>query len=225
MVHLPKTQPGPPCLDVEKAKTNGTYHCEGVLELIRKDFKNKCYLCEDKAPLSINIEHFRPHRGDKDLKFDWNNLYYACVHCNSTKLDKYDHILDCTHEADGVEQRIKYKINPFPKEKAVITALEDDQAVIETVALLQAIYNGTTELKLIESANLRSKLLKEIRHFGDLLFEYYDDLYSDEEKQIIKEKIVRELRAASCFTAFKRWIIRDHSDYLAEFNQYIGSNA
>jgi hypothetical protein len=65
MVHLPKTQPGPPCLEVEKTKANGTYHCEGVLELIQKDFKNKCYICEDKAPLSINIEHFKRHHGTK----------------------------------------------------------------------------------------------------------------------------------------------------------------
>ncbi len=95
----------------------------------------------------------------------------------------------------------------------------------DTVALLQAIYNGTTTLKQIESANLRNKLLKEIRRFGDLLFEYYDDLYSDEEKQIIKEKIIRELRSASCFTAFKRWIIRDHADYLAEFNRHLDESA
>ena len=221
MVHLPKTQPGPPCLEVEKAKANGTYHCEGVLEQIRKDFKNKCYICEDKAPLSINIEHFRPHREDKDLKFDWNNLYYACSHCNNTKSDKYEHLLDCTREADGVDRRIKYKINPFPKEKADISALEESQAVNDTVALLRAIYNGTTELKLIESANLRSKLLKEIRRFQDLLFDYDDNEFNDEEKQIIKEKIIRELKSTSCFTAFKRWIIREHAVYLAEFNQYL----
>jgi uncharacterized protein (TIGR02646 family) len=221
MVHLPKAQPGPPCLEVEKTKANGTYHCEGVLERIQKDFKNKCYLCEDKAPLSINIEHFKPHRGDKELKFDWNNLYYACSHCNNTKLDKYEYILDSTRSADGVDQRIKYKINPFPKEKAVITALEDDQAINDTVALLQAIYNGTTELKRIESANLRSKLLKEIRRFQELLFNYYDNEFDDEEKRIIKDKIIRELRSTSCFTAFKRWIVRDHTEYLSEFSQYL----
>ncbi len=223
MVHLPKTQPGLPCLEVEKAKANGTYHCEGVLERIRNDFKNKCYICEDKAPLSINIEHFRPHRGNKDLKFDWNNLYYACSHCNNTKLDNYELILDCTREADGVDQRIKYKIDPFPKEKAVITALEDDKAVNDTVALLQAVYNGTTHLKQIESANLRSKLLKEIRRFQELLFDYYENEFDDEEKQIIKDKIIRELRSASCFTAFKRWIIREHSNFFADFNQYLDS--
>jgi len=192
-----------------------------VLALIQKDFKNKCYLCEDKAPLSINIEHFKPHREDKDFKFDWNNLYYACSHCNNTKSDKYEHLLDCTREADGVDRRIKYKINPFPKEKADISALEESQAVNDTVALLRAIYNGTTELKLIESANLRSKLLKEIRRFQDLLFDYDDNEFNDEEKQIIKEKIIRELKSTSCFTAFKRWIIREHAVYLAEFNQYL----
>lgn len=222
MIYLPKTQPAPPNLAIEKAKANGTYNCEGVLDLLKSDFKNKCYLCEDKEPHSINTEHFRPHRGNKDLKFDWNNLFFCCAHCNNTKLANpdYDLILNCTIERDNVETIIRYHIDPLPKEKAIITALEDTQQVVKTVDLLHNIYNGTTELKIIESANLRSKLLKEIRNFHNLLFAYYDDSNTEEELFAVKNQIIRELRSTSNFTAFKRWIIRDCEGLKADFIDY-----
>lgn len=211
MIFHTKTQPAPACLVLEQAKANGTYNCTGVLEQNKADFKNKCYLCEDKEPHSINTEHFLPHRGNQVLKLDWNNLFYCCAHCNNTKLDKakYDSILNCTIEADGVDTKIKYHIDPWPKEKAEITAMVNDVKVSNTVDLLLEVYNGTTALKKIESANLRSKLLKEIRAFQDLLFAFYDDSYNEEEKEEIKNSIIRQLRPTSNFTAFKKWVLRD----------------
>jgi len=223
MIYFPKTQPAPPNLVIEKGKANGTYNCEGVLELLKSDFKNKCYLCEDKEPHSINTEHFQPHKGDKNLKFDWNNLFYCCGHCNNTKLANphYDLILNCTRETDNVETIIRYHINPLPKEKVSITALDDSPQVVNTVDLLLNIYNGTTELKIIESANLRSKLLREIRNFQNLLFAYYDDSNTEDEISTIKNLIIRDLRSTSNFTAFKRWIIRDSEGLKVDFNDYI----
>ncbi len=100
MVHFEKSQPAPTCLETEKGKANGDYKCENVLDRIKDDFMNKCYICEYKEPESINVEHFIPHEGDKDLKFDWNNLFWSCSHCNNTKLNNYDNILNCTIEAD-----------------------------------------------------------------------------------------------------------------------------
>ena len=85
-----------------------------------------------------------------------------------------------------------------------LTALENSAKVVNTVQLLNEVYNGTTTLKLLESANLRNKLLKEIRDFQDLLFDYIDDGYTAEERAIFKNKIEKELRSSSGFTAFKR---------------------
>ena len=223
MVYLPKSPIAHPCLATEKAKANGNYNCGQVLETLKNDFKNKCYICETKEPHSINIEHFKAHRGDNDLKFDWQNLFYCCGHCNNTKLAKaaFEDILNCTIELDGVDTKIKYTIKPLPKEKAEITALENTDRVNNTVRLLDEAYNGTTTLKLIESANIRSKLLSEIRAFYDLLLEYDNDLYDENEKLQIKNKIIRELRPASNFTAFKRWIIRDSDYFRPQFAEYL----
>ncbi len=223
MIYLPKSEVAPPCLEAEKLKANGNYNCEGVLEALRSDFKNKCYICEDRNPHSINTEHFKPHKGNKGLKFDWKNLFYCCSHCNNTKLAKaeFDNILNCTKEAEGVDTKIKYEIDPWPGEKAKITSLEDIDKVNNTVKLLDNVYNGTTTLKKLESANLRSKILSEIRKFQELLFEYVNEDYNEEEKQEIKEKIIRQLRATSNFTAFKRWVIRKNEFLKPDFKDHI----
>ena len=64
-----------------KSQPAGDYKCGDVLELLKNDFKNKCYICECKESLiSRNTEHFIPHKGDKNLKFDWNNLFWSCSH-------------------------------------------------------------------------------------------------------------------------------------------------
>ena len=64
MIYIEKSQPAPKCLETKKNKTNGDYKCGNVLERIKNDFNNKCYICEYKEPETINIEHFRPHKGD-----------------------------------------------------------------------------------------------------------------------------------------------------------------
>jgi hypothetical protein len=221
MVYTQKTLPAPICLAIEKAK-NGTYNCEEVLLQNKLDFRNKCYICEDKEPHSINTEHFIPHRNNQDLKFDWENLFFCCAHCNNTKLAKieYDEILNCTVLIDQVDVAIRYQIDPFPMEEAIITAMMDSQKVHNTVNLLNAVYNGTTVLKKIEAANLRSKLLKDIRRFQGLLFQFYDDSYNDVEKAEIKNTILRDLRPSSSFTAFKRWIIRGNTTLNADFTEF-----
>lgn len=223
MVFFEKSQPAPENLEIEKRKTSGNYNCKGVLERLKSDFKNKCYICETKEPDTINTEHFIPHKGNNDLKFSWDNLFYCCGHCNNTKLskDKYNEILNCTDRNDEVDRKIEYYINPFPKEKVVLTALENTTRVNNTMDLLLSVYNGTTELKTIESANIRSKLLKEIRQFQDLLFEYFDDSYEQNERDKLKQGIIKHLRSSTPYTAFKLWIIRKNDSLRSEFTSYI----
>ncbi|KJU86909.1 hypothetical protein MBAV_000898, partial [Candidatus Magnetobacterium bavaricum] len=42
---------------------------EGVLDALKRDFNNKCYICETAAPLKIDVEHFVPHGDDRGLMF------------------------------------------------------------------------------------------------------------------------------------------------------------
>lgn len=220
MVYFEKSQPAPSCLVIEKNKASGDYKCGEVLDRLNKDFKSKCYICEQKEPTAINVEHFVPHKGNIDLKFDWNNLFWSCGHCNNTKLGKYDNILNCTDTSHDIENKLKYEMKPFPFEQVSISALDETEKTIQTKKLLLEVYNGTTKLKKIESANLRNKILAEIIVFERLLKEYYDDNNISEDKEYYLDKIKKHLDSASGFTAFKRWIIRENEVLKSEFEKY-----
>jgi len=222
MIYVKKSEPAPACLEVEKQKKNGDYKCGDVLTHIHEDFRNKCYLCENKAPTTINVEHFQSHQGDKDLMFDWYNLFFSCGHCNNVKLHLYDDILNCTDINDRVDEWICYEIiESFPKEIPKLTALHDDIRVHKTVELLEKIYNGHTPLKKIEAGNLRQRILEEVEHFRYLLKEYQREDLSENYRTDLKNEIKRCLSPHASFTAFKKWIIRENEMLYKDFSEFI----
>ena len=76
----------------EACSTGHSYNTEHVNQALQEVFHGKCYICENKEATSYQIEHRIPHRGDKKLKYDWNNLFWVCAHCNNIKSDKYEPI-------------------------------------------------------------------------------------------------------------------------------------
>ncbi len=220
MVFFEKSQPAPDCLEIEKNKKSGDYKCGNVLETLKNDFKNKCYICEDKAPTTINVEHFVPHKGNKNLEFEWNNLFWACGHCNNTKLDNYTPILNCTDKNEEIETKIKYIFSPFPAEEPQFVALDNSQKTLLTRNLLNAVYNGTTLLKNIEASNLRDKLLDEIMNFQKSLLKYHKSGDLQDIKQDALTEIRLHLSKQSAFTAFKRQIILNNDMLKRLFFQY-----
>jgi hypothetical protein len=221
MIHLTKSQPAPICLAEEKLKKSGSYRCGDVHTRLQTDFHNKCYICEEKDISSINIEHFIPHKGDIDLMFDWNNLFFACGHCNNIKLanPKYDPILNCLNPNDRILEWIEFEASPFPKSPVKITSLlTSNDAVNNTVDLLDLVYNGHTATKKMESDNIQKKICKELVRFQALLLEYYHETgMSDSEKEDVRNKIRRLLSPKAAFTAFKVWIIKRNTTYMRDF--------
>lgn len=221
MLYFEKSQPAPDCLVTEKAKKTGDYKCGHVLERIRADFKNKCYICESAKPQTINVEHFRPHKGNVELKFSWENLFWSCGHCNNLKLDDYGDILDCTDINSAIESKIEYEFNPFPCEKVKVKALIETNEVTSTVNLIQAVFNGNTKLKIMEAANLRDDLLTEIQDFQYYLTEYFKDTSDEEDKIRYHSRIKSHLHCASSFVSFKRWIVRRNTGLMEQFGKYL----
>jgi hypothetical protein len=224
MINLVKSQPAPPSLAVEKAKASGTYRTEEVLIRLHADFHNKCYICEDCGITSINVEHFLPHEGDRDKMFDWNNLFFACGHCNNTKLAKaeYDNILNCTNAAHQVANWIRYSTvddGGFSKIKVVIEEVVAQNGVAPTIALLNDVYNRQKPItKRFESDNLRNRLQKELAIFMALLEKFYfAPSLSEIEKTATRADISGHLQKPSAFSAFKIWIIRSKQTYMADF--------
>lgn len=212
MISVTKSYPEPPALTIERAKgAGGSYRIEPILTIVRNDFRNKCYICEAINPTNINIEHFTPHMGNHALKFAWDNLFYSCFHCNNTKGShpKYNNILNCILPASEPDKKIKYDIKVLPKEKPVFSAIDNSINVAFTIELLEEVYYGTTDLKILESANLRKLLLKEIRNLQELLFEYDDAEFNPVRRAEARQKIANELHPSSSFTAFKRWVVKE----------------
>jgi hypothetical protein len=210
MVYFEKSQPAP--------NIRSTHNSQEILDRLKSDFHNKCYICEEKKPQNINIEHFVSHKGNKDLKLDWNNLFLSCRHCNDIKSTKYDNLLNCTILSDCVDTALHYCCMPMPKEKPIFKVLIPSDKAELTKELLEKCFNGEhTAQKVLESSNLRSSLLKELRLFQNLLFDYYEN----EDNEYFLIKIKEHLSNRSAFTAFKRWIIRDNPTLNQQFKQHI----
>ena len=145
-------------------------------------FHGKCYICENKEATSCQIEHLAAHRGNLNLKYDWQNLFWACAHCNNTKLDRFEPILDCTKE--DIEAAIAFRKKGYfgTDEELLFEPLDDREATLNTGQLLCEVYYGTTPQKKIEAAILRKQLRKEIAEFKRYVRDYKeaeDDNFSE----------------------------------------------
>ena len=211
-------------VDLEKAKQSGsTYNTENVNQALREVFHRKCYICEYKQVTSYQIEHLIPHRENTDLKYDWNNLFLVCAHCNNIKLAKYDPILDCTKEP--VEKLIAFRKKGYfgLKEELEFTPVGiENEAVKNTVSLLKDAYYGTTDQKKFEARIIRKALRKDIAQFKDYVREY-QEAENEEEREDVVYLLKKELQDSSEFAAFKRWLIWDNEMY-SELEEYIPQN-
>ena len=210
--------------DLQKACESETaYNTEKVNAALIETFHGKCYICENKAATSYQIEHLIPHRGKKELKYNWENLFWSCAHCNNIKLDKYEPILDCTKE--NVEKLIAFrKKGYFGTDETLefVPLVENDKAVENTISLLEDVYYGTTPQKKFEAKVLRKKLRKELSQFKEYVREY-QEAEDEEEKEDAEILIKKELKDSSAFTAFKRWLIWDNRIY-SGLEKYIPEN-
>lgn len=203
-------------LEKEKQKKNGNYNASEIFDAINEIFHGKCYLCEQRG--FYQVEHLIPHKGNKDLEFEWNNLFLACPHCNNIKRDKYTPILDCTKVA--VDKKIAFRRHsePFMPDKLEITALEDDVETRNTVALLNEVYYGSTAQKIEEAKIIRKQLSKELNAFEECVTDY--NAADGEDKKDLELSIMMKLKWNAPFAAFKRWMIRDASDKFPELLKY-----
>lgn len=213
-----KSQKAIESLKIEKAK-NGSYNTPEVNAALKEMFHGKCYICEDKESSSYQIEHLIPHRRNIELKYDWNNLFLACAHCNNTKLAKFDPIIDCTKE--NVEELIAFRKKGFfgTDEELIFDMLDSRIETQNTVNLLHEVYYGSTPQKKMGAKIIRKRLRKELSIFKEYVREYKEA--EDEEKEDLRCLLQQQLGDSSPFAAFKRWLVRDNKDAYPELLVYI----
>lgn len=199
--------------------SNGTYNTPEVLKALQEVFQRKCYICEEKGIEAIEIEHLHPHKNDVRLKYDWENLYLSCRHCNNTKLGKYDPILDCCRV--DVDKLIAFRKEGYfgKSERLSFVPQTDDEETQNTCRLLRDVYYGKTPQKQMEARILRRRVRQEMSRFKESVREYYEE--DGEEKEDLRCSIIKSLKNSSPFAAFKRWLIKDNPQYCRDFLEFV----
>ncbi|ASM32486.1 MULTISPECIES: hypothetical protein [Serratia] len=207
MFNVIRTIPAPASLSDKK-----TYDGDDVHSALQECFHEKCYLCETKKPLDINIEHFDPHMGDITKKFSWTNLYLVCSRCNNIKLIKYKNLLDCC--SISVWDRVKLTPGFSPKaKKFIITPQFPDDKTIETAQLLNDIYNNDNTInKRLTARSLRTQVVQTTHKLTQHMIVYHSEDSTDEEKENALDKIKVMIKKSYPYSAFCRWMIKDDED-------------
>ena len=218
MVKIERTFPAPASLLIEAQKANGSYSNSDVVEQLRRDFHNKCYLCEMKDLQDPQIEHLLPHMNGRfpERKFDWNNLFWSCSHCNSVKNQrKYDSgIIDCC-KVDP-EDRISFKLE---NTRIDVSAkdLQDESAML-TAQLIMEVFNlKNTGMRVYKSEIRFQELNLEMNKLYDTLEEMKDN----PESKLVMRKLKALLRRESQFAAFKRNYIKENQEKFPQLLVYI----
>lgn len=219
MFNVVRNEPAPASL-ANKVK----YDSQDVWDALNRVFHKKCYICETKEPQDINVEHFIPHQGDEDLKFDWNNLYFSCGRCNNIKLAKYDGLIDCCDTNVDVLRAIKHvpPVTPYAKKLQIEVQLNNAKANL-TSELLDKIFNSThTPNKTVSASFLRKKVFSQYNLLLDLLDEYYSDTVLPQEKEIALERMKLLVKPSAPYSAFLSWCILEDDELGPLLSDFIG---
>ena len=220
MIKVERSYPAPLSLSIEKAKANGTYRCEGVVPALRHDFNNKCYICELGDLQDPEIEHLIPHKGcNKDLEFDWDNLFWACRNCNDIKNQrKYaEGIIDCCHIDPELLLRQEVASG---KVNVTVLGKTTDVVIKNTAMLLNEVFNkNNTEMRTVRQQERYRKLLQEMNVLYRTLEKYNGSLASV--KNLYYRILESLLDRKTPFASFKRQYVRDNSARYPELQQLV----
>ena len=206
--------PNPP----ESLKEKKKYDGKDVVLLLKHDFYDKCYICGIKPVQDPEIEHLLPHKNGTypERKFDWNNLFFSCSHCNSVKKQsKHDkNVLDCCKR--DPEELLDFKIN---RENVLIDVKDNKDIEAKTTAnLVNEVFNKTNTGMRIHKCQVRvDELLKEMNTLYDILEKYQGGNCS----VIIRHSLKGLLDRKSPFAEFKRSYIRHQKDRYPELMRFI----
>lgn len=194
-----------------------------VLEELKEIFHDKCYLCEVKEPTSLNVEHFHPHQGNDEKKYDWNNLYYVCGRCNNIKLARYNNLIDCADPDYDAFKLVKHLPPHTPyQNRLVIESMADDDKTRETAELLDEIYNTDKTInKKITGEYLRKKIFNKYNRFLELVNTYIDDELPQEEKDNALMRLRSLVSKKQEFSAFIRWIVLEDNFLFGILGEHI----
>lgn len=210
MVKIQRNPIAPPSLAVEKQKKYGIYNKPDVIQQLKADSHDKCYICELKGLSDPEVEHLKPHHERKisERVFDWNNLFYACPHCNNLKKEaKYDDkIIDCCiyDPEEMLDQTYKNgHVNVYN--------MVDDECAVITAELIQDCFEKcNTGIREAACQHRIDGLAKAM----SILYKTLDNYKKNPDSKRYMNSLKSALSRKSAFAAFKRSYVRNHiTDY------------
>ena len=218
MVKIERSFPAPESLAVEAKKSSGSYSKPDVIKRLKEDYHNKCYIGELKDLQDPEVEHLLPHKNGKypERKFDWNNLFWVCGHCNKVKNQKkYDEgIMDCCNQ--DPEMYIDFELQA--RDVCVKAKDSSDQTAVLTASLIQEVFNiKNTGMRTYKSDIRFQELNKEM----NVLYDNLEDMKRHPDSRIVLRKLKALLRRESKFAAFKRNYIRDNAQQFPQLLKYL----
>lgn len=176
------------------------YTCDEVKRSILVDQQDKCYICERKVTTDYQVEHLASRSRNEDKTNEWSNLFIACNYCNDKKKNSFDGIAH--PDQYDVEDVISQTFDSM-NEKVVFQTSSTDESVLQTVSLLDRMFNGTNAPK-------RSLMESRFYNVFKMKYNYFQSVVHDylagnqaEMRPIIEEQI----SIGSEYLAFKYHII------------------
>lgn len=204
MVKITRTPTAPESLS---RQTNDCYRAKDVILLLHEDFHGKCYICERDEVQSPEVEHLVAHGGNTVLKYDWNNLFFSCSHCNSVKNQiKYSkNVVDCcTKDPETILEHC------FVNNHVSVKPLNTTQEAVTTANLITECFeNVNTGIRTLERAVLVKSLSSTMNVFYRTLIEY-----KQKPSQDVYDELSVMLSRTYKFAGFTRSYIRTNiADY------------
>ncbi|MBO6293494.1 MAG: hypothetical protein J6N51_14775 [Selenomonas sp.] len=211
MIKCERTYPAPESLAKRQA-----YNEADVISRLKAIFYDKCYICGLKGLQDGVVEHLVSHKGNDDLKYDWNNLFWSCHHCNQWKNKRgfETDVLDCCHQ--NPEQHIMCIYDPRGN-RVIVKPRDTEQSSVITARLIANVFNEpNTGIRINASSQRMQDLRREWNVFLKLLADYR------KEKSAHRKRLIRaRLSRTSAFAAFKRDYIREHQSEYKEFLEFV----
>ena len=211
MVKCERTFPAP--LSLSKRKS---YNEVDTIQQLKEVFHDKCYICEMQGLQDGIPEHLVSHKGNEDLKFNWENLFWACNRCNLIKnRQEYEgKIIDCCKVDPEKHLRSVYE----PHGGIILVKAKDTYETSKMTAQLitEAFNLNNTGLRVSSAAERMKAFRKEWDTFFKLLQNYVND-----KKKFTFNKIKSKLRRKTAFAAIKRDYIRIHQSEYKEFQTFL----
>ncbi len=218
MVKVERSFPALKSLAEEAEKATGKYDKQDVIEQLKRDFHNKCYICEMKELQDPNVEHLLPHKNGRypERKFDWENLFWSCGHCNGIKNNnKYDEgIIDCCKQ--DPERYLHFHLI----ENTIVIDVCDKKDEIQnrTALLIMEVFSvKNTGMRTYISDERLRLLQKEM----NILYQQLKKLHNNPDSKVILRTICSLLRRESAFAAFKRCYVRKYADKYPQLQKYV----